>query len=288
MAGLKWLSLRTKVRFVCTHRAFQRAPLAVLARLLVWKVRCGLRLPATVALFPGGPRLHLPARWRGVAKLLYVFRKDYEPELECLNRLLSPGMIAVDAGASYGAYTVTAARILGASGRVLSFEPASEAYSILVENIEINGFTRVRAIRAALADRPGKAPLLLHPDSSRNSLGKQEGSSGVSEDVVVATLDQVFEQEGIDRVDFLKLDVEGAEELVLRGARSLLERSRPIVLFEVNPQATGGAGRAVSTSWDFLRQMGYDFFKVDPGSSLRRLEEPIPGGNVFAIYRAGS
>jgi hypothetical protein len=105
---------------------------------------------------------------------------------------------------------------------------------------------------------------------------------------VVATLDQVFEQEGIERVDFLKLDVEGAEELVLRGAQSLLERSRPIVLFEVNPQANEGAGLAVSACWDFLRQMGYDFFKVDPGSSLRRLDEPITGGNVFAIYRAGS
>jgi len=89
-------------------------------------------------------------------------------------------------------------------------------------------------------------------------------------------------------VDFLKLDVEGAEELVLRGARSMLERWRPIVLFEVNPRATEGVGLTVSASWDFLRQMGYDFFAVDPGSSLRRLDEPIPGGNVFAIYRAGA
>ena len=287
MAGLMRFSLAAKVRFVWTHRAFRRAPLTVLARLLAWKMRCGLRLPATVALFPGGPRLRLPARWRGVAKLLYVFQQDYEPELECLGRLLSPGMIAVDAGASYGAYTVTAARLLGASGLVLSFEPASEAYSILVHNIDLNGFTRVRAIRAALSDRHGEAELLLHPDSSRNSLATQEGSSGTSENVVVTTLDRVFEQEGIDRVDFLKLDVEGAEGLVLRGARALLERSQPIVLFEVNPQATEGLGLAVSAPWDYLRHLGYDFFTVDAASSLRRLDEPIAGGNVFAIHGAG-
>jgi FkbM family methyltransferase len=196
-------------------------------------------------------------------------------------------MIAVDAGANYGACTVTAASLIGASGLVLSFEPASEAYSILVHNIEINGFTRVRAIRAALSDRQGKAQLFLHPDSSRNSLGTQEGSSGASENVGVTTLDRVFEQAGIDRVDFLKLDVEGAEELVLRGAKALLERSKPIVLLEVDPQAAEGQGLAVSASWDYLRQMGYDFFTVDPGSSLRRLDKPITGGNVFAIYGAG-
>jgi hypothetical protein len=86
-------------RWLSTRVAFQQQPASVMMRLAIWRVYCWMRLPANVELRRSGLQLWLPPEWRGVAKLLYAFRDDYEPELCFLRRYLTSGMVVADVGA---------------------------------------------------------------------------------------------------------------------------------------------------------------------------------------------
>jgi len=213
-------SLAQKWRFLKGNQAYRKAPLRTLARLLLWRLHCALKHPAHVRLDRWGASCLVPAQWRGISKLLYAFGEDYEPELIFLEKLLFRGGVFVDIGACFGVYTLAGSRIVGAEGKVIAFEPGTKAFSVLQANIRINNFTNVTAFRLALADRKTMLKLYHHPDASRNSLGTTEESAEY-EEVQSQTLDATLHEAGVSHVDLIKMDVEGAEELVLRGGKRL-------------------------------------------------------------------
>ncbi len=278
-------AMTEKWNFLRTHEAFRKAPSTTLLRLLAWRLHCWLGKPALITLPKCDLRIYLPAVWRGVAKLMFVFGEMYEPELLYLERLLSPGMTFVDVGACYGVYTLLAAKLVGANGRVIAFEPAARSYAVLQENIKLNGLTNVRPHPMALSDRIGVSSLYHHPDSSRNSLGMGEGILGAPEEVKTNTLDSVLPSGPSERVDAMKLDVEGAEELVFRGAREILATAHPAIIFEVNPEAATALGLSARGAWDILDGIGYGFFHVLDGNALTPLSAPPEFVcNVIALH----
>lgn len=280
--------LADKWSYLKDQPAFQTAPVRTILRLASWRARCWLRMPATVRLPPWDVRLHLPAQWTGVAKLIYCFREKYEPELWCLRRLLSPGSVVVDAGASLGIYTLVSASLVGSEGRVLAFEPASESFGLLTRNIALNRLRNVRAFRSALADRAESRRLYHHADPGRSSLGAEAASEGDFEEIRADTLDTILAREQIRRVNLLKMDVEGAEELILRGADATLKEMLPAVLFEVNPKTARRLGLPADGAWKLLQRLGYEFFSVDAEGELRRITSYPEGGNVIALHARAS
>jgi FkbM family methyltransferase len=220
--------------------------------------------------------------------MIFAVRNHYERELRYLHHFVAPGMVVVDGGASCGIYTAVAARLVGPSGRVLSFEPGAEAFSVLTKNIQLNHLTNVRAHCAALSDRDGRA-LLYHLERGPNSfsIGCPKSTAVESEEVVTRTLDEMFREEGIDRVEFIKLDTEGAEELVLRGAGQSIARSRPTIIFEVNAVAARQLGLRPCGAWELLMTWGYRFLFLTESGDLRELDEPPMADtiqNVIAVH----
>lgn len=273
-------SLADKLRYLAGQPAFHAEPARVVARLGWWYVRSRIPRPALVRLRPWDLTLELPPRWRGVSKLAYAFRERYEPELQVLHRCVRPGSVAVDVGASYGIYTCVLARLVGPEGRVYAFEPEAEAAQVLRRNARRNRLGWVRVIQAACADSSGAAALCHERDPSRNWIALGRAVTWGSEVVEVVRLDDI-----VPAADFLKLDVEGAEELVLRGATDLLRRCRPTVLFEVNPDAAARLGLRAIGAWALLSDLGYRFARV-VGAQLVPLLAPPGGGNVVALREA--
>jgi FkbM family methyltransferase len=273
-----------RLAFLVGHAAFRRAPLKVTGRLIAWRVRSALQLPGMARLASWNIRLCLPPAWRGTAKTIYVFRDDYENELSTLNALLAPGDVFVDVGANYGIYTAVASRIVGDAGQVIALEPAKDAYDVLSRNLAINDLRNVHTLRVALSNRSAPAFLRLHADSSRNALSGEAGPNGRFEEVMTATLDSVLHQYRVDQVHLLKVDVEGAEELVLDGARSLFARAKPTVLFEVNHDGARRLGLKPDGAWALLHALGYEFFITDRMHQLVRTHALPGGGNVMAIH----
>lgn len=279
-----------KLRYLRNHPAFRQAPAVALARLVRWRVHCALGIPAILDLTPWQVRFFLPPQWRGAGtRAIFALRHLYERELTYLRHLVSPGMLVVDAGANCGIYTMAAARLVGPSGRVLSFEPGAQAFGILEKNIEINRFRNVRAYRAALCDKNGKGRLYhLNSEHVSFSLGCPKNTHVEFEEVATRTLESVLEEEGIDKVGLIKMDVEGAEELVLRGVEKLMIHSRPTIIWEMNPLAAERLDLKHVGTWELLRGYGYDFFSLTDAGIPRKLASPPAAGdivNVIAVHR---
>jgi FkbM family methyltransferase len=141
----------------------------------------------------------------------------FDPEeRKILESRIREGFTFVDIGANVGAYTLFVASRAGGSARILAVEPQPDIFDRLTFNISQNPFGTVKAIACAVADKTGELTLFLDPrnkgESSVKILGS--GQSG-SVRVPAVTLVDLLRQEGFSRVDAIKLDVEGAEDLIL-------------------------------------------------------------------------
>lgn len=272
----KWFWLRAQA-------GFQKEPVLTIFRLISWGTLCLFQRGATVKLERWNVRMFLPARWKGIEKLIFVFREDYESELAYLDRALSPGKTFVDVGANLGIYALVASRIVGPAGRVIAFEPSLQSFSALQRNIALNDFTNLQAFPAAVSDKTGRAFLYHGPDPGQNSLGRDPHLEPKAEEVVTQSLDQVLAQAAVGRVHVIKMDVEGAEELVLRGATRAITSDRPAIIFEINQEASARLGLSPHGATHMLARLGYEFFKVRDGV-LFKPKPPITAGNVVAIF----
>jgi FkbM family methyltransferase len=154
-------------------------------------------------------------------------------------RFVKPGMVVADVGANYGYFSVLLADLVGPEGHLYSVEPNPAAASSLRKSLALNGFdgrTSVVEAAAGAADG-GELRLLVPPGEPKNALivGPDETypeSVGIVHTVPCRSLDSITGAH--DRLDFMKIDAEGAEEQIYRGMAGLLERHRPAIVLEFN------------------------------------------------------
>ena len=215
----------------------------------------------------------------------------YEPnEFSWLDRLLQPGMVFVDVGANMGLYSLFAARKVTVSGQVLAVEPSRREYEILEENVKSNALKNVRLVKAAASDRQGTADLLVAPlrNSGHNTLGSFGYGTPVerTEQVPTERLDDIVQTAGLARVDVIKMDVEGAEMLALRGATETLRRFHPVLLLEVSDRTLQHQGSSSREVLDFLAREAYRFFGFNPSSGQPQPLQPrqhFDAENIVAV-----
>lgn len=278
--------IRLVARFRRSIRRIRRGTslgvqLAFLCRTALWAVHVLARRPVRFVMGTQGARMELPPVLGAGAAALYILRDRYEPEVKFLDHALRPGDVFVDGGANLGIYTVLASSLVGPSGRVLSFEPGAVTYERLQRSIAVTPVKNVTAFRSALSDTVGTANL-FHTQGhvvSYSLAGEQEADVE-SEVVETLTIDEVIRREDIDRLDFIKLDIEGAEELALRGAASSIDRWKPLVLFEVMPEAPLEDGLRHDGAWTFLQQHGYSLGLVQADGRLVAAQELRVGNNI--------
>jgi len=188
----------------------------------------------------------------------------YEPELAaiCVARL-DPNRDAIDVGANAGFYTNLMARQLRAGGRVLAIEPTPNALARLRSNIKRNGIDAQTLVFEGIAsDR--ECTRSLHTVVGKeeySSVGSLAHPSIVNErsetrDVQSTTIDALVQRHGLDP-GFIKIDVEGAEHEVLRGAEATLRTHRPIVLSELSARLLAHNGTSASDVIEYMQRLGY-------------------------------
>lgn len=280
---------RTKAHwnFLRTHPAFRAHPLAVLKRLMLWRVLTVLGRPCHVGLARWNLKVEVPTQWRGPGKVIFAFREHYDAELIYLERFLRSDDVFIDVGANLGLYSLVASRLVGPSGRVLAIEPFKTTFARLERNVGLNGAINVTAVHAGISDQNETVTLTMHEDDSRISLhraGTAADNCADGESVEAYTLDRVLSDHGFERVDFIKVDVEGAEELVLRGAAQSLRQWRPMILFEINRKATELMELDVHSPYSSLVALGYEIFRVTQDGELRQVNSLPPDGNYIARF----
>ena len=211
-------------------------------------------------------------------------RKADAGDFQAIPRLVHPGDIAFDVGAHAGVYSALLSRLCGPNGRVWSFEPVPETYWRLRENLALNRCDSVFPVQAAVCEKNGSATINLFGarHSEWNGLGRP--TMRVSEDsrvspcasieVRACTLDAFCSAERIDRVNFLKVDVEGFELSVFCGAEALLTARRiDYICFEISQQPLKGAGVESRRVFEKLTVYGYHSYRLD--RTTGRFEGPI-------------
>jgi len=163
---------------------------------------------------------------------VYVYGDSLEPELNCLQHFLGAGDVFVDVGANVGVFTVKAAKEVGDHGLVIAIEPFIETVFRLSRNVQANGYTNVR-IRNFCIGRVTQHERLHLNKGKPNSFSLVPNGDVQSISVLSVSLDDLYRWEHLQRLDYLKIDAEGAEAAVLEGGQEAIRRFRPIVQVEV-------------------------------------------------------
>jgi FkbM family methyltransferase len=202
-----------------------------------------------------------------IQRQMYFFGA-YEPVAAYLfHALLRPGMIVIDAGANIGQYTLLAAKAVLPNGQVHAFEPVPANWARLTAHVAENGLAEgVRSNRLALWDTPKALTFYLsREDEIGNVTNYSAGTSGNAAAFVEADavrLDDYVAEQGLPRVDLIKMDIEGAEWPALQGAQVTLGRHRPTLLMEINRKRSATLGYQPDLIWDFLRELGYSMWLI--------------------------
>jgi FkbM family methyltransferase len=194
------------------------------------------------------------ANWQAVELFTRVAR-PHEPHIVSIcRRFVRRSHIAIDVGANIGLHTV----LLGSlAGRVIAIEPNP----ILLPGLRltISHIPNGTLYECVAGDHEGVADLHVHDDHSQSSMG----GSGRAVTVPMRRLDDLA-----NHADFIKIDVEGAEALVFRGARRLLESSRPVIVYEELARGASALGLSRSAAGDLLHSFGYQLRVIDPDGRL--------------------
>lgn len=211
----------------------------------------------------GGFRIYGYTRHRSF--LENISTGQYEPfASELFEKALRPGMVVLDGGAHIGLYSIMASHLLGPNGKVISFEPDPYNFRALTFNIQKNNKGNIVPIQKALSNTTGETLFFRSPGTIGNSLIKRTNIGKVYEiPVTTTTVDIELEELPVDSV-LLKLDVEGAEPLVIRGAMNVLKSINSItILAEINPSALSDAGSSPQELIELLGKLNFEIFFVD-------------------------
>jgi FkbM family methyltransferase len=186
-----------------------------------------------------------------IGKSIERYGEFSEGEHEMFRQIVHSGDVVIEAGANLGSLTVPLARLVGASGRIIAFEPQRSVFHLLCANVALNSLENVECLWKALGSAAGEIVVpVLNQDQTTNFGGLGLGEHQRGERVPVATIDSLE----LSRCALIKADVEGMELEVFRGAVQTLERCQPILYFENDRQDKSAALLA------FLLERGYRLY----------------------------
>jgi FkbM family methyltransferase len=195
----------------------------------------------------------------GVPMLVEGYEKN---ETKLFKKYIKENMGVIDIGANIGYYSLLAAKLVGKNGKVYAFEPETANYKMLLKNIEINGYKNIVSEQKALSNKNGKTNLFLskvncgEPSFCKLNISTDDGFI----EVETIRLDDVIKD---TRIDFIKMDVQGAEGLVLEGAENILKNNNLKIMMEFWPAGLSNMGTDPQRLLTKLQQNGFKISIID-------------------------
>jgi len=215
-----------------------------------------------------GVNLKLPIKYHK------YYESNYEEEsIGEMKKLISKGQVVVDVGAQLGLMSKLFSDCVGSQGKVFSFEPTPSTYEILKETISINNLMNVELVKKAVADKSGQTTFNISSvdASAANSLaeGGVHGND-IPIKVDLVSIDDFYNQKKLDKIDFIKIDAEGAEFAVLKGAKSVIDNCEPTILLALHPSMILNFGDSMSDIYDYCKDCNYKV--IYEGKELGKFE----------------
>ena len=209
----------------------------------------------------------------------------WEPlETQVIAAALKPGDTFVDVGANIGFFSLLADRLVGSEGRVHAVEATPSTADLLDDNIALNGAGTIIVHRCAAGERTGTASMVVDETGNigSNHLARDgEASEGGNAPIVLRRLDELLDGEAIR---LIKLDIEGAEAMALRGAGALLDGDdAPALLFEFTPHMLRRLGDDPAALLEYLEAKGYMIYEIHPGRLTQRDEAVFDRAQTYLL-----
>jgi len=198
---------------------------------------------------------------------MIFFRGYYETDIvNLLKKILPSNAVAFEVGSNIGSHALIMSRSVGSQGQIFAFEPYPKVFRKLIKNIQTNRISNIHALPHALSDRSDRLTLFF----SEDQFSTEEMNSSLYPDnrltnqieVEVKTLDSVFQEQGLNRLDLIKIDTEGSEYKVLQGAQQTIQAHRPYVIFEYGKDNWEKAGYSWSTVESFFSELNYSLYVI--------------------------
>jgi len=281
-----------KLQYVLRQPAFKQSPTKVIFRIMKWQL---FRLLKKPVLFKFDKSIYMKLYTDDDDVATRTYYCDYhEPKIfSFLDRYLKDGMVYVDVGANIGVYTLFAAKHVGITGKVLAFEPQPKTFSRLIENIKLSKLANIIAEQVAVGEKEGELEIVIDEDYSSISYTKHIDSKISAKNVCrMITLDTYFEAHQINSIDYLKIDVEGFESYVLRGAEQILKTKIPaIIQLELIERFQNRSGSSTKMICQLLMSWGYRLFNLEDHSlkpaifyEEKEHDQILDDNDVFAIH----
>lgn len=208
-----------------------------------------------------------PSVDKGVELALYETGTYEKGTIQLLGDFLKPGSTFLDIGANIGLMSAIASRCVGAAGKVLAVEANPKTVEILRHNLALNACTNVEIWPLALGSENGTATLYENWEVNRGGASLLSQGDAAGTEVSMRRIDDLF---GEERIDVLKIDVEGFELEVLKGGQELLKAQLPVLIIEVSEQRENEKGVSPQEIAAFVRSLGnYQLFR-QKGTKERR------------------
>jgi FkbM family methyltransferase len=213
-----------------------------------------------------------------------VFLGDYEPSLKKVFRdHIKAGDRVLDIGANIGFHTLFFSELVGTTGKVTAFEPVPSNFVKLIANIALNNYQNIISENFALGDKNEVLKIAADEKSVNPGAFNLFDHSG-SIEITCKIGDEVI---GDEKVDFIKIDVEGYESFVFEGLTATIQKNKPKIVFEYDINYQRKTGLPESHIFDFLNSMQYSFFMIH-NNRLEKLINfnNVKSGNILAIPNA--
>jgi len=202
---------------------------------------------------------------------LYFLGEYEKSELKALEKFINEDSIFIDLGANIGLYTLYASNLIGENGRIICFEPFAENFNALTNNIAINNLLNVQAEKLAVGERDGS--MMLYYDMREKNPGMVSSKymkDSFSEEVRMVSLDSYFQNKSFNRIDFIKIDVEGSEYSALLGMQNILTTYFPSLLIEISDdyELFDNSEKVHA----YLKKLGYRKYCIDDNGNLSNTE----------------
>jgi FkbM family methyltransferase len=187
--------------------------------------------------------------------------KLWEPHFkEVIKVFIKPGAVVIDAGANFGYNSVLLGKQAGPEGTLVSFEPQRIIHQQLSGNLILNNIYNAITCQAALGDGSKKVVNMRPVEYQADWVNIGDTSVGEDgEEVAIYTLDEI----GLERVDFIKMDVQGYELFALQGAQNILTNQQPDLFIEIEPHQLIKFGVTEEQLLDYIKSFGYSIYKIN-------------------------
>ena len=185
-------------------------------------------------------------------------------ELKIFQSLLRPGMCVLDLGANIGLYSMVAAKAVGPEGRVVAVEPDERNCRFVEKTAKYNGFQNLTLVCKAVSDKTGGGKLYLCGDNKADHRIYDNNNLREAVEIELTSVDDLRKEKGIVKVDVMKMDIQGAEAMALRGMKTVLKANHDIrIIMELWPWGISQTGGQALDVLHEIRDLGFNIFEID-------------------------